>query len=158
MDLEFTSYPSFGISRVTYIDEEIPKDEFVITYVSGNYENILHNHGLGMKYSLGQYFKYYGKDGATLENSYNYSEWKDVSRLSIKDKEGSIYNPGELPADIKLIWTPKEGNKATPFPSVDIELHKNSISFDKDGNVVSTDETIAHLSIKTFSIEKLNAT
>ena len=91
-----------------------------------------------------QFYKFYGVDGATLMDSYNANEWITASRLKnsppkepietietyerIEVSEGElipIYNPGDKKADIKITFTPKEGENTNTytFPSTKLLVY-----------------------------------
>ena len=173
MELEFTCYPAWGQARANYLDQVLPVDEFVLVFAEPEYEFIYHNHvleeaqdQLGLK--LKRFYKYYGKDGATLSNSYNLEEWREASGLQDKlngetaenenekaetteTEEGiqyQVYNPGNKKADIKLIYTPdnpEDGGKT--FPSIEISLIK------KSGDLK---QIIGQIGIKSFPIKEID--
>lgn len=93
---------------------------------------IIHNHyleepELSSNFVSKRFYKFYGKDGATLKDSYNFKEWEKASRLEalligetketietfeiIEIAEGTllpIYNPGDKKADLKIIYYPND--------------------------------------------------
>ena len=144
MDLDFVCYPSYALARASYVDQKLPDEEFVIIK-TGDPEKaplVLHNHHLGESFQGIGFKKKYGKEGATLKESYNYNEWQKASGLlesslgqeSGENKEGQvepiesdesgisfpIYNPGVKEADIILTYIPSLGETAANpvFPGV----------------------------------------
>lgn len=100
MELEFTCYSAYGESRSSHSNQMLPKEEFVLVYLQPTNDQgsiILHNHHLDETAKVGQFYKFYGKNGATLADSYNFQEWKTSSRLEktntikiIQAEEGNI--------------------------------------------------------------------
>ena len=134
MDLDFVCYPSYALARASYVDQALPKDEFIIVKVGENNKGstLFHNHHLdeieleGLPPISGvSYFKKYG---GTLAESYNYNEWAAASGLETSPTEETnnkevenqtetleveetaanflVYNPGVKEADIILTYTP----------------------------------------------------
>lgn len=167
MELEFVCYPSFAVARAPHVNTKIPDNEFVIYYEKGDNDTFLfHNHYLvNSDFSLtsDRFYKYYGKDGATLADAYNYKEWAEASRLEV-DRETSptsetvesseipegmtyqLYNPGDCSADIRLIYTPSSGQiesgNTYTFPSTNIILYKK----DEEGKLIE----MKRIGIKQF--------
>ena len=177
MDLEFTCLPSWGEARASYLDQILPQDEFVLVFFKGNNTNLMHNHILvgendgeennSFQYAPKQFYKYYGKDGATLMDSYNLDEWKVASRLDVKVKSGEqketvenfeiieisegelfpIYNPGDKEANLRIIFTPKSiaNDNKYNFPSTKFYIYS------KKGEDL---EITSALGIKEFSFDE----
>ena len=144
MDLDFACYPSYALARASYVDQELPDEEFIIIKPDNSEKTpfILHNHHLDESFQEIGFQKKYGKEGATLKESYNYNEWQKASGLlessqgqeSDENKEGQvepiesdesgisfpIYNPGVREADIILSYVPTLGETAANpvFPGV----------------------------------------
>lgn len=145
MDLEFTCYPAWGEARVSHLNQILPAKEFVLVFIQGETNFLIHNHILGKaEWTQNQFYKFYGADGATLADSYNVSEWVEASRLEnktydetketietyeyIEVSEGElipIYNPGDKKADLKITFTPKDADKtsAYTFPSTKLFIY-----------------------------------
>ena len=97
MDLEFTCLPSWGEARASHLNQILPDEEFVLVAQKERYQGIMHNHYLvgenkdakevSLEFAPKQFYKYYGKNGATLMDSYNFNEWEIASRLEIKNEE-----------------------------------------------------------------------
>lgn len=156
MDLEFICYPAYALARCPYFDSKLLDDEFILV---ANFliekRPIYHNHVLVGRNEdqkleetettetekelepiennlpYGQIFKYYGRDGAKLSDSYNAKEWKTASRLeeAPQDNSFSLYNPGDIEADIKIIYTPLEGNNQ--FPNCLLGIKKGNIEYER---------------------------
>ena len=144
MDLDFTCYPSYALARASYVDQKLPDEEFVIIKTGDSEKTplILHNHHLDESFQEIGFKKKYGKEGATLKESYNYNEWQKASGLlesslgqetdenkeeqvePIESDESGIsfpiYNPGVKEADVILTYIPTLGETATKpvFPGV----------------------------------------
>lgn len=143
MDLEFTCLPSWGEARASHLNQILPDEEFVLVTQKERYQGIMHNHYLvgenkdgkevSLEFAPKQFYKYYGKNGATLMDSYNFNEWEIASRLEIKNEEQRettesfenieipegemipIYNPGDKKADLKITFTPKGGDSTNIY-------------------------------------------
>ena len=156
MDLEFICYPAYALARCPYFDSKLLDDEFILV---ANFltekRPIYHNHFLVGRNEdqkleetettetgnelepiennlpYGQIFKYYGRDGAKLSDSYNAKEWKTASRLeeAPQNNSFSLYNPGDIEADIKIIYTPLEGNNQ--FPNCLLGIKKGNIEYER---------------------------
>lgn len=138
LELEFACYPTWAEARASHWNEQLPDNEFVLVFTgSDNKLEIIHNHYLeeaesSFEFTPKRFYKFYGKDGATLKDSYNFKEWEKASRMealvsqeteksletfeSIEVSEGvllPIYNPGDKKADFKIIYYPNN-NKLVP--------------------------------------------
>lgn len=170
LDLEFVCYSSFARARASHLDQIIPPESYVITSsISGN-SGIVHNHFLAKDVSnplepsfvVKQFYKYYGKDGATLADSYNFSEWRATAGIdyyygeegketkktfeTIEIPEGTslpVYNPGSKAADLKILYSPQgdEKNESMVFPGTRITLRS------KDNKILGS------IGIKSFSLK-----
>lgn len=139
------------------------------------HNHILEDQNPGFELREKQFNKVYG---APICNSYNAIEWKDTSRLenlpqasdietnetteAVKEfsaetetSEGyermvhRVYNPGDIPADIKFIYTPskdEEGNYI--FPHIDLILRKLNSNYEDNYF-----EEFKKIGIKSFTIK-----
>ena len=169
LELEFACYPTWAEARASHWNKQLPDNEFVLTYSGSNDKNeIFHNHyleepDLSSNFVPKQFYKFYGKNGATLKDSYNFKEWEKASRLeslateeikenselvkafeSIEIPEGAllpIYNPGDKKADLKIIYYPN--NKKT-VPSTRLLIYPQN---SEEGN------PILYMGIKQFNLQ-----
>jgi hypothetical protein len=65
----------------------LPDNDFILVFAgSDNKLEIIHNHYLeeaesSFDFTPKRFYKFYGKDGATLRDSYNFKEWEKASRM-----------------------------------------------------------------------------
>lgn len=108
MDLDFACYPSYALARASYVDQALPKDEFIIVKVEENSKGntLFHNHYLeGDNIETSNEISdenelevlpsidstsYFKKYGGTLAESYNYNEWAAASGLENSPTEEVI--------------------------------------------------------------------